>query len=160
MKNRLRFLVLLLAPVLLADGILFVLVCFKDLSWPSLRTWNGVEGMVAFSYFFAAFPSLLYALLMEKAYGRGLDPNSWAAVRKSSWLGTLAGVLIGLFMAITMGGFSLAGTGFAFAIAGTLFTGIGLAVGFILGLLIKAFSCLTERKLGSRFLRWDRPFAD
>lgn len=88
----------------------------------------GVFGMMlAFAYLFAGLPSLLYAVIMEWRFARGLNPASRRAVAWSSALGLASGLVIG---GVLSGGRLLFG-------AYAMFGGLGVAVGFLLGWFIK-----------------------
>jgi hypothetical protein len=68
---------------------------------------------------------------MEWRFARGLDPRSWRSVGLSTVLGFFSGAAI-----VAAYGFSGSDIFFLWL----LFGGTGLAVGFILGVLIKALS--------------------
>lgn len=155
MKKTIRMAGEIIAPPMIAAAGFLV---WEGISNRTLPEWSVVVGFLIWAYFFAAMPSFVYAMMMEKAFDRGLDPHSWATVRKSTWLGTVAGAAIGLILAACTGNFSFTTTGKIFGIFGPLFAGTGLLVGLILGLLIMAFSPKVERRPGHRLLRWDRPF--
>ena len=155
MNKKNRMAMEILSPAMIAVGGILLWGGFTKGSWPA---WNEVCVFLVFAYGFATIPSLLYAAMMEKAFDRGLDPHSWATVRRSTWLGVVAGAAIGLMMAVCAGNFSLATTGEIFVITGSLFAGIGLVVGLILGLLIKSLSPAAEARPGHRLMRWDQPF--
>ena len=92
--------------------------------------------VLLFAYIFAGLPSLLYAAIMEWRFARGLNPDSWRAVAWSSGLGLASGLAI----------IGVASTGRAEFTAYAMFSGLGLAVGFLLGWFIKWRSGTRERR--------------
>jgi hypothetical protein len=75
----------------------------------------------------AAIPSLIYSLIMEGIFRRGVNPASWLAVALSSALGGLAGAAIALVLCwFKMEEEAL-----------ILFGVVGLFAGFVIGMLIK-----------------------
>lgn len=101
-------------------------------SWENLVGMIGLLAMTTvYACVFAGIPSLLYAVIMEWRFARGFDPSSWWSVGLSTLLGSASGCLIVLFF------------GWPRLMAPSmwiLFGGIGTAVGFVLGLLIKVLS--------------------
>ena len=88
-----------------------------------------------FAYLFAGVQSIVYTLVMEWRFARGLDPCSWRSVGLSTLLGFASGAAICL------------GYGFRRSDVISLwmfFGGTGFAVGLVLGLLIKRWSAQTE----------------
>ena len=84
-----------------------------------------------FAYIFAGVQSIVYTLIMEWRFALGLDPRNWRSVGLSTALGFASGAVICM------------GFGPAYSDTRALwlyFGGIGLAVGFVLGLLIKSWS--------------------
>ena len=92
--------------------------------------------VLVLAHFFAGLQSVLYTVVMEWRFSKGLDPASWKMVKLSSVLGFGSGaVLIAVKIPdLTNMGMILLSTG-----------GLGLVVGFIMGLLIKRWS--TEEKI-------------
>lgn len=87
------------------------------------------------AYFVAGLQSILCTAVMEWRFTKGLDPASWQMVRLSSVLGFGSGAIVSLGnldQPTKLGPMLLA------------FGGLGLVVGFIMGLLIKHWS--TEKK--------------
>lgn len=90
-------------------------------------------GLLIFAYLFAGIPSVIYTMVMEWRFTKGLDPESWRTIQFSACLGTMAGIFVGLLL-----------SEFHLNSAFWLMSGIGLIVGFLMGLLIKWWS--TEKK--------------
>jgi hypothetical protein len=88
----------------------------------------------AFAFVFSGIQSIFYTLIMEWRFARGLNPGSWPAVSWSTGLGFAAGAAICLAY-----GFHRSDALFLWL----YFGGIGTAVGFVLGLVIKMFSSKT-----------------
>ena len=85
----------------------------------------------AVAYMIAGVQSVLYTVIMEWCFSRGIDPRSWRSVGLSTLLGFFSGAAICL------------GYGFQRSDVIALwvfFGGTGLAVGLILGFLIKGWS--------------------
>ncbi|HTL68683.1 MAG TPA: hypothetical protein VL200_13555 [Lacunisphaera sp.] len=104
--------------------------------WPpfdlaAIAIWAVV--MVLYAYLFTGMQSLIYMLIMEWRFARGLDPRGWPSVGLSSMLGLISGAAV-----IPFFGFRPADLGF-------IFTTIGLAVGFTLGWLIRRWSAPAAR---------------
>ena len=87
---------------------------------------------VVFAYMLAGAQSIFYAFIMEWRFARGLDPRSWRSVGLSSALGFLSGAVIVLSLGWRS---DLLNAWLWFA-----YGGLGLLVGFTLGLLIKRLS--------------------
>jgi hypothetical protein len=143
--RRKRIALELLGPPLLAAGSLDIVGCIVD-AWIghlnfTAENWFGqIFGwglvMLIYAYLFAGIPSIIYAAVMEWRFARGLDPKSWRTVGWSSVLGVLSGVEIGACLSRFGGppGFWV------------FYGGLGLAVGFVLGLLIKRWSAQPEAR--------------
>lgn len=85
------------------------------------------------AYLLGGLPSLGYMFIMEWRYDSGLDPGSWRSVGLSALLGGVAGVvMIAPFSPRDPGAMLYLG-------------GLGAAVGFILGWLIKRLSAVRAR---------------
>ena len=84
---------------------------------------------LGFAYFFAGIPAIVYTFIMEWRFARAQEPDSWQTVRFSAFLGAVAGTILGLAL-----------NEFHFGSVFWLMGGIGLAVGFLLGLVIKHWS--------------------
>jgi hypothetical protein len=84
-----------------------------------------------FAYVFSAIPSVVFTVLMEFAFARGLEERSWRAVSLASGLGTLCGVVIALIFA---GGFDNRRGAF------TVFPVLGLLTGGVVGLTVYMFA--------------------
>lgn len=107
----------------------------KEGTWHRLKQVAGVAlAAVIGAYVLAGVQSILYAFVMEWRFTRGLDPRSWRSVGWSTGLGFGAGGVIVLVV-----GWS---NGFGEVFAWLSFGGLGLLVGFALGLLIR---CLARR---------------
>lgn len=129
----------ILGPPLLGGGLVLV-------GWAVVALWNFLTGatpirwdpqalawvlvVLIYAYALAGIPSILYALVMEWWFSRGLNPASWRAVGLSAFLGFLAGG----GMISVLSGFHLESALLAF------WGGLGSAVGFLLGLFIKVRS--------------------
>ncbi len=84
------------------------------------------------AYILAGIQSVLYALVMEWRFARGLDPRSWKSVGLSCTLGFLSGAVIVLPMGW--------GRQLLNPWLWLIYGGLGLLVGFALGLLIRRLS--------------------
>lgn len=95
-----------------------------------LKEWLGI-GMayMFFAYSVAAIPAIIYTVIMEWRFARKFEPGSWQTVQLSTFLGVVAGMIVGLMV-----------DEFNFHSAFWLMSSIGLSVGFLLGLLIKHWS--------------------
>lgn len=134
----------LLGPPALGAGV-FIAVFGGAALWDSLikgLTWDLLRqlAMLSLTIFAAAYivvgiQSVLYTLIMEWRFKRGLDPRSWQMVRLSSFLGFGSGAIVSLgnFDQPTKLGPTILFMG-----------GLGLVVGFVMGLLIKLWP--TEKK--------------
>ena len=58
-------------------------------------------GFVYLAYAVGGIPSVIYAVTMEIAFARGLNPKSWRYVIFSSAVGLVSGILIDVVIAIT-----------------------------------------------------------
>lgn len=124
----------LLGPPLLG-AIILMAISYAQTLWIALQNWKTPKvepgilkpfGLLIFAYLFAGIPSVIYTLVMEWRFAKGLDPESWRTIQVSACLGTMAGIFVGLLV----GEFHLNS-------AFWLMSGIGLIVGFLMGLLIK-----------------------
>jgi len=146
MTRRVRIGIELFGPGLIA-GLLI------DLVWGAIAGWQMLAegrmgdlkpnlfavgvGVILAAYCFAALQSVAYMAVMEWSFARGLDPESWGAVRLSAVLGFFSAMVPYGFLLVDRWDWELLSTG---AVLGSL----GLAVGFLLGLLIKVCSAEKE----------------
>ncbi len=97
------------------------------------------------SYFIAGIPSILYTVVMESRFARGLDPGTWRSVGWSSLLGLASGALMA-------GWFATSAAGLKVAIwAMTSLGALGLVVGFLMGMAIKVCSARPDEDDGGIF---------
>ena len=87
--------------------------------------------MILFAYFFVGIQSLVYMAVLEWSFSRGLNPASGGSVGLSTLLGLVSGVAI-----VAASGFDRADVIESLITLG----GTGVAVGLILGVLIKFLS--------------------
>ena len=87
------------------------------------------------AYVIVGIQSILCTVIMEWRFKRGLDPRSWRMVGLSSLLGFASGLVIALPMAFEERNWMPAMFYFAAA-----YGGVGLVVGFLMGLLIRRWS--------------------
>ncbi len=83
-------------------------------------------GVMAFPM--SGIQTILYAAIMEWRFSRGLDPHSWRSVALSTVLGYASGAVIAF------------GYGYERKETWYFFNSLGLAVGFVLGWLIRRLS--------------------
>lgn len=126
MSRRARVALELLAPAAIASLLFAIGAAAAGLDAAPLRA---LPFLLVFAYLFAAIPSLLFAVAMEVAFSRGLDPSSWRAVRLAALLGFLSGAAIALPFGARNALPSLA-----------LFSALGAAAGALVGLLVRAGS--------------------
>lgn len=88
---------------------------------------------VMFGYMLAGVQSILYALIMEWRFARGLDPRSWRSVGLSTVLGFASGGVI-----VVIFGWPMEWLPWLY------YGGTGTVVGFTLGVLIKWLSVFTK----------------
>jgi len=85
------------------------------------------------AYMIAGIPSIICTCVIEWRFAQGLNPATWRAVRLFSALGFVSGNMIAVYL-----------TDFRWGIGtlwlGTVSVGVGLLVGFLLGILIKRWS--------------------
>jgi hypothetical protein len=91
---------------------------------------QGTVFVAVFAYMLAGAQSILYACIMEWRFARGLDPRSWRSVVLSSGLASGAAIML------VIGWRSDLHAQWLWVFYG----GIGLLVGFSLGLLIRRLS--------------------
>ncbi len=126
-------------PIVGATGLILVFFAIAlpgamakpDLMRELKQAGTAVLVIYAFAFVFAGLQSILYTLIMEWRFARGLNPRSWPAVGWSTGLGFASGAAICFAY-----GFHRSDT---LALWG-YFGGIGTAVGFVLGILIKVLS--------------------
>lgn len=124
MTRRTRILLELLGPAPVATLTAALIAAFaspRALADPKFL--GGVLVVLGFAYVLAAIPSVLFALGMEFAFSRGLDPASWGAVLLAAGLGFLSGGGIG---------WTFRGDGWLSAL-----TPLGAFAGAIVGLLVR-----------------------
>ena len=119
-------------PTILFGGASLIESLIKGSSIGHLKDVGSVAALYFFyAYFIVGLQSILYTVIMERRFKHGLDPCSWRMVRMSSLLGFGSGAILAVF-AINdpkiMGGIVL------------IMGGLGLVVGFLIGLLIKWWS--------------------
>lgn len=138
MKKWQRVLWEILGPAAIAATLLIAVVVVSDFRSPISENWVGwVRSVFSYwllylmvGYVFAGIPSILYALVMEWRFARGLDPASGKSIILSASLGALSGAVIVIVMFLSSGQKNHgAEQGIMFAIL----TALGLAVGAILG---------------------------
>ena len=83
------------------------------------------------AYVFAGLQSIFYAIIMEWRFSQGLDPRGWRSISLSTLLGLMSGAAICLAY-----GFDRSDTRTLWL----FFGGIGLVVGFLMGVLIRMLS--------------------
>lgn len=86
--------------------------------------------LTLFAYFFAGLQSIIYTVVLEWRFSRGLDPASWLTVAWSTVLGWLSGAAIVVVL----------GPSQADGIAWLVWSGLGAIVGFVNGTLIRRLS--------------------
>jgi hypothetical protein len=141
MKTKYRVALEILAPVPLA--ILVMSVFFLTIKLTAGVTPSGgikdVAGFLLiyliYGYIFAGIPSLVTAGIMEWRFSRGLPPHSWRSVGLLALLGLASGSSLAAALLLMRGGAtSQSWLGFVY------FGALGLAVGCVLGPLIKILS--------------------
>jgi len=124
----------LLGPPLLGVIVLMA-ISYAQTLWIALQDWKTPKlepgllkplGLLIVAYLFAGIPSVIYTFVMEWSFAKGLDPESGRTMQLSAYLGTMAGISIGLLIGA-----------FHFDSTFWLMGGIGLIVGFLMGLLIR-----------------------
>ncbi|MBI3886764.1 MAG: hypothetical protein HY302_13690 [Opitutae bacterium] len=139
MKRRSRIALEALGPPLLGAAAIFSPLVVEAARAAILEgkfggwTWEGVKFfwvVVFVAYLVAGLPSLFYTAIMEWRFHRGLDPRSWRAVALSTFLGLLSGLAI----SGVLSGLKWKPEVWAY------YSGVGVAVGFLLGWLIKVWS--------------------
>ena len=91
----------------------------------------GILMIYVFAFIFSGLQSIFYAMIMEWHFAHGVNPHSWSSVGWSTGLGFAAGAAICLVY-----GFDRSDT----LALWLYFGGIGTAVGFVLGVVIKTLS--------------------
>lgn len=127
MKRRARITLEFLGPPLLAATILEVVALV------SVREVVALELFVlflAFAYFVAGIPSLLFALLMELAFSRGLRPDGLRAVALAAVLGGASGLPIDMVLAGAL----------EVRPRALFFVALGFVVGGLIGALVRVWS--------------------
>lgn len=99
--------------------------------WEDARQGAAVLFLVlVFAYVFAGLQSVVYTVVLEWRFSRGLDPRSWRAVGWSTGLGFLSGAAIIVVL----------GRGAGDVLAWLIWGGLGATVGFLNGALIRWLS--------------------
>lgn len=127
MKRPARIALEVLGPPLLTGTILEIVALV------SLREVGALKLFVlfvAFAYFVAGIPSLLFAVLMELAFSRGLRPDGLRAVALAAVLGGASGLPIDM----TLAGAVKVRPNALF------FMALGFVVGGLIGVLVRARS--------------------
>lgn len=133
MTRRLRIAFELLGPGFIGTVLLLSATMGRMMPGnPDARSWTSgllLAGYVLLvAYMCTGIQSIAYALSMEWRFRRGLDPTSWRSVRLSTALGFASGV----------GAARLLGDRLSQQLQGSIFWGgLGLVVGFLMGLLIR-----------------------
>ncbi len=97
----------------------------------ALLSWlTGSLFVLLMAYIYVGPQSIVSTWVLERRFKRGLDPASWNVVKLCSALGFVSGGVIG-------GVIGILGDGKTGLLVGLIFGGLGLVVGFILGLLIR-----------------------
>ena len=91
----------------------------------------GVGLVLYVAYLCVGIQSILFTVVMEWRFARGLDPRSWQSVSLSTLLGFGSGAVVAL---------AYGSTGNDHFGPWLFWAGLGLAVGLTMGLLIKALS--------------------
>jgi len=128
MKRSRRIAFELLGPAFIA---VFLYLSLLFIVSRDLIVVKGFFMFLVFGYVLSAIPSVVFTVLMEFAFARGLEGRSWRAVALASGLGALSGVAIALTFAR---GFDNGRGSF------TLFPVLGFITGAIVGLMIFVFS--------------------
>ena len=68
----------------------------------------GILIVLVYAYIFVGVQSILYAVIMEWRFKRGLDPRSWRAVMLSTALGFASGSIIAVPLGVEEGRWFLA----------------------------------------------------
>jgi hypothetical protein len=131
-----------LGPPLLAAVILFGVVVLSELSGVQRSYgWAWAKSLlsylllyIVFAYLIAGIPSVIYALVMEWVFARGLNPTSACAVALSSALGALSGAAM-IAVLHLMSDSSQFGAEKWLVLAG--FSALGLVVGAIMGVFVR-----------------------
>jgi hypothetical protein len=143
MKRSLRIVLHCVLPPLFG-GIVLTLVTFfieRRLADPGTT----LLVFIIYGYLVAGVPSLVYAALMERAFARGVAPGSGRAIRRSSLLGSLAGLAVVAIVWIPSRqplNSSLA-----------LLVLAGLAMGFAVGFAVGVVQWALERRVARRHAR-------
>jgi len=128
MRRPLRIALELLGPAFVAA------VLYSSVSLAISRDLIFAKGFLmflAFAYLFSAIPSVVFTVIMEFAFARGLEERSWRTVALTSGLGAVAGVVIALTFAK---GFDNQRGAFS------VFPLLGFTTGAVIGLAIYRFS--------------------
>jgi len=132
MKRMRRILVEVLLPPLLGGAIFSV---HMVTSRRDLQSVSEIPLLIGFAYLYAFIPSVVYSVLMEVGFSAGLSARSWKAVLLSLVLGGFAGLSI-----------ILVTNRVAFRFIDSLpLVAIGVAVGFVVGVIIRSSSRPNEK---------------
>lgn len=96
MTRRRRIAIELLGPPLVATVLSALVALLREPgAIPTIPAWEflgGVLALLAVAYLFAGIPSVLFTVVMEVAFAKGLDPASWRTVPLAAGLGLLSGM--------------------------------------------------------------------
>jgi hypothetical protein len=130
MRRGTRIAVELLGPSLVASVLFVSAAAGATLSLEPLKM---LPFLLFFAYLFAGVPSVLFTLVLEVSFARGLDPATWPAVRLAAVLGLTCGCALALLFS---GGLRDPGEPYA------IFPALGVATGAVVGAIVRARSRL------------------
>jgi hypothetical protein len=129
MEKMPRILANLLLPPIIAILLLLSVLVVAEAKIPSARE---IAFVLLYAYAFAAVPSIIHTIVMERFYRRGLHPTQGRAV----WVSTVSGALGGLIVAIVL---AVASSSSVFEKV-WFYPFLGAASGAVIGLLIRTIS--------------------
>ena len=103
MKKTQRILANLMLPPCVATLLLLVPLVLLGRVPP----WKEVAVVMIYGYAFAAIPSAIHAIVMERFYRRGLLPTQGRAIGASTVSGLFAGLMVSIILAVASSSFSL-----------------------------------------------------
>ena len=118
------------------------MVSVKGIGPSTLTLLSLALGMLLFAYVGLGVQSIFYTVIMEWRFKRGLDPASWRSVSLSTFLGFWSGAVVVLIDAKRYGVSQILEGVF-------IVGGVGLVVGLIMGLLIRAWSRVSKKVEGN-----------